>query len=106
MEKFLDNIQPMDLMRSEKMSFVQLIIPAESAHRAISYLGEVGLLQFRDVSDFGSVQIRLYCFCVWIGVSSFTVWLGLFLKSSSGIFDAWMSCFTLSFSLSCLLRVN
>lgn len=50
MEKFLDNIQPMDLMRSEKMSFVQLIIPAESAHRAISYLGEVGLLQFRDLN--------------------------------------------------------
>ncbi|KAH1219039.1 V-type proton ATPase subunit a1 [Glycine soja] len=40
----------MDLMRSEKMTFVQLIIPAESAHRAISYLGELGLLQFRDLN--------------------------------------------------------
>ncbi|KAJ9178183.1 hypothetical protein P3X46_010088 [Hevea brasiliensis] len=50
MEMFLDNLQPMDLMRSEKMSFVQLIIPAESAHRAISYLGELGLLQFRDLN--------------------------------------------------------
>ena len=40
----------MDLMRSEKMTFVQLIIPVESAHRAISYLGELGLLQFRDVT--------------------------------------------------------
>lgn len=39
----------MDLMRSEKMTFVQLIIPAESAHRAITYLGQLGLLQFRDV---------------------------------------------------------
>lgn len=50
MEKFLDNLPSMDLMRSEKMTFVQLIIPVESAHRAISYLGELGLLQFRDVS--------------------------------------------------------
>lgn len=43
------NLPEMDLMRSEKMTFVQLIIPVESAHRAISYLGELGLLQFRDV---------------------------------------------------------
>lgn len=54
MEQFIDNLPPMDLMRSEKMTFVQLIIPAESAHRAISYLGEVGLLQFRDVSSYFS----------------------------------------------------
>ncbi|KAG4946655.1 hypothetical protein JHK87_042662 [Glycine soja] len=39
MEQFIDNLPPMDLMRSEKMTFVQLIIPVESAHRAISYLG-------------------------------------------------------------------
>lgn len=44
-----DTFPEMDLMRSEKMSFVQLIIPVESAHRAITYLGELGLLQFRDV---------------------------------------------------------
>ncbi|XP_050209220.1 V-type proton ATPase subunit a1 [Mercurialis annua] len=49
-DKFFDTIPAMDLMRSEKMSFVQLIIPAESAHRAISYLGELGLLQFRDLN--------------------------------------------------------
>lgn len=48
----MDNLPPMDLMRSEKMSYVQLIIPVESAHRAISYLGELGLLQFHDVSIF------------------------------------------------------
>ncbi|XP_057451460.1 V-type proton ATPase subunit a1-like [Lotus japonicus] len=50
MDQFIDNLPPMDLMRSEKMTFVQLIIPAESAHRAISYLGELGLLQFRDLN--------------------------------------------------------
>ncbi|KAG8483567.1 hypothetical protein CXB51_023391 [Gossypium anomalum] len=50
MEKFIDNLSPMDLMRSEKMSLVQLIIPVESAHRAVSYLGELGLLQFCDLN--------------------------------------------------------
>ncbi|CDP08938.1 unnamed protein product [Coffea canephora] len=49
--EYLDNLPPMDLMRSEKMTFVQLIIPVESAHRAISYLGQLGLLQFRDLND-------------------------------------------------------
>ncbi|XP_044483316.1 V-type proton ATPase subunit a1-like isoform X2 [Mangifera indica] len=50
MERFIDNLPPMDLMRSEKMTFVQLIIPVESAHRAVTYLGELGLLQFRDLN--------------------------------------------------------
>lgn len=52
----------MDLMRSEKMTFVQLIIPVESAHRAVSYLGELGLLQFRDVSF--PTQIRFASFLI------------------------------------------
>ncbi|XP_030503591.2 V-type proton ATPase subunit a1 [Cannabis sativa] len=51
MEDFIENLPPMDLMRSEKMTFVQLIIPVESAHRVISYLGELGLLQFRDLNS-------------------------------------------------------
>ncbi|THG11028.1 hypothetical protein TEA_023359 [Camellia sinensis var. sinensis] len=46
--EYIDNLPAMDLMRSEKMTFVQLIVPAESSHRAVSYLGELGLLQFRD----------------------------------------------------------
>ncbi|KAJ7980947.1 V-type proton ATPase subunit a [Quillaja saponaria] len=50
MEQFIENLPAMDLMRSEKMTFVQLIIPVESAHRAITYLGELGLLQFRDLN--------------------------------------------------------
>jgi V-type H+-transporting ATPase subunit a len=40
----------MDLMRSEPMQLVQLIIPIESAYRTISYLGDLGLFQFNDVS--------------------------------------------------------
>ncbi|KAI9077100.1 hypothetical protein K1719_040922 [Acacia pycnantha] len=51
MAQFIDNIPSMDLMRSEKMTFAQLIIPVESAHRAVSYLGELGLFQFRDLND-------------------------------------------------------
>lgn len=48
--EWVENLPAMDLMRSEKMSFVQLIIPVESAHRAVTYLGELGLLQFRDLN--------------------------------------------------------
>ncbi|KAI3461471.1 hypothetical protein Pfo_018134 [Paulownia fortunei] len=49
--EYIDNLPSMDLMRSEKMMFTQLIIPVESAHRAVSYLGQLGLLQFRDLND-------------------------------------------------------
>ncbi|CDP20099.1 unnamed protein product [Coffea canephora] len=41
---------PMDLMRSEPMQLVQLIIPAESAHLTTDYLGELGLVQFEDLN--------------------------------------------------------
>ncbi|KAL8516107.1 hypothetical protein ACS0TY_014691 [Phlomoides rotata] len=49
--EYIDNLPSMDLMRSEKMMMAQLIIPVESAHRVISYLGQLGLLQFRDLND-------------------------------------------------------
>lgn len=49
--RFFDELPPMEFLRSEKMSFVQLIIPVESAQRAISYLGELGLVQFKDLND-------------------------------------------------------
>jgi hypothetical protein len=45
-----DRLPPMDHLRSEKMCYVQLIIPAECARIAVTYLGELGLLQFKDVS--------------------------------------------------------
>ncbi|XXG54968.1 hypothetical protein AAC387_Pa03g2721 [Persea americana] len=47
----LKNLPPMDLLRSEKMSSVQLIIPVESAQLAVSYLGDLGLLQFIDLNS-------------------------------------------------------
>lgn len=40
---------PMDLMRSEPMQLVQVIVPMESAHLTVSYLGDLGLVQFKDV---------------------------------------------------------
>lgn len=40
----------MDLMRSEPMQLARIIIPTESAHRTISYLGDLGLFQFKDLN--------------------------------------------------------
>ncbi|XAR64159.1 hypothetical protein NMG60_11024400 [Bertholletia excelsa] len=50
----------MDLMRSEPMQLVQLIIPIESAHRTISYLGDLGLFQFKDLNSEKSPFQRTY----------------------------------------------
>ncbi|KAG6572057.1 V-type proton ATPase subunit a3, partial [Cucurbita argyrosperma subsp. sororia] len=50
----------MDLFRSEPMQLVQLIIPIESAHRTISYLGDLGLLQFKDLNAEKSPFQRTY----------------------------------------------
>ncbi|XP_042381291.1 V-type proton ATPase subunit a1-like isoform X1 [Zingiber officinale] len=49
--KFFDDLPPMDHFRSEDMSLVQLIMPVESAQLAVSYLGEIGLLQFKDLNE-------------------------------------------------------
>ncbi|CAL1355742.1 unnamed protein product [Linum trigynum] len=50
----------MDLLRSEPMQLVQLIIPTESAHRTISYLGDLGLFQFKDLNPEKSPFQRTY----------------------------------------------
>ncbi|XP_072954101.1 V-type proton ATPase subunit a3-like [Typha angustifolia] len=51
---------PMDLMRSEPMQLVQIIIPIESAHITLSYLGDLGLLQFKDLNADKSPFQRTY----------------------------------------------
>ncbi|OAY37264.1 V-type proton ATPase subunit a3 [Manihot esculenta] len=51
---------PMDLFRSEAMQLVQLIIPIESAHLTVSYLGDLGLLQFKDLNSEKSPFQRTY----------------------------------------------
>ena len=50
----------MDLLCSEEMNLVQLIIPVESAHDSISYLGQLGLLQFKDLNADKSPFQRTY----------------------------------------------
>ncbi|KAK9799428.1 hypothetical protein WJX73_009975 [Symbiochloris irregularis] len=40
----------MTLFRSEEMQLMQLMMPAESAHDTITALGELGLLQFKDLN--------------------------------------------------------
>ncbi|XVF36022.1 hypothetical protein REPUB_Repub19eG0022400 [Reevesia pubescens] len=49
-----------DLLRSEPMQLVQLIIPNESAHCTISYLGDLGLFQFKDLNSEKSPFQRTY----------------------------------------------
>nr|CAB3501405.1 unnamed protein product [Digitaria exilis] len=51
---------PMDLMRSEAMQLVQVIIPSESAHLTVSYLGDLGLIQFKDLNAEKSPFQRTY----------------------------------------------
>ncbi|KAK7849792.1 v-type proton atpase subunit a3 [Quercus suber] len=51
---------PMSLFRSESMQLVQLIIPMESAHVTVSYLGDLGLLQFKDLNADKSPFQRTY----------------------------------------------
>ncbi|XP_077220059.1 V-type proton ATPase subunit a2-like [Tasmannia lanceolata] len=50
----------MDLLRSEPMQLVQLIIPMESAHQTVSYLGDLGLVQFKDLNADKSPFQRTY----------------------------------------------
>ncbi|KAM7256196.1 hypothetical protein ACFE04_011937 [Oxalis oulophora] len=52
--------QTMYLLRSEPMQLVQLIIPIESAYRTISYLGDLGLFQFKDLNSDKSLFQRTY----------------------------------------------
>ena len=50
----------MGLFRSEEMTLCQLFLQSEAAYSCISELGELGLVQFRDVSDRDSVM-RTIC---------------------------------------------
>ncbi|KAK9077339.1 hypothetical protein SSX86_005676 [Deinandra increscens subsp. villosa] len=51
---------PMDLFRSEPMHLVQVIIPIESARLTVSYLGDIGLIQFKDLNSEKSPFQRTY----------------------------------------------
>ena len=45
-----DNMPYSTLFRSEEMSLIQLYIPYEVAQPTVSYLGELGLIEFRDLN--------------------------------------------------------
>ncbi|XP_052194198.1 V-type proton ATPase subunit a3 [Diospyros lotus] len=51
---------PMDLLRSDSMQLIQLIIPIESAHQTVAYLGDLGLIQFKDLNAEKSPFQRTY----------------------------------------------
>ena len=38
-----------DMYRSQHMELIQMIVQNESAHAVVSKLGELGIIQFRDV---------------------------------------------------------
>ena len=45
------------LYRSEAMSLCQLYIQTETAYNSIAQLGELGIVQFKDVSSVHIVQV-------------------------------------------------
>lgn len=54
------------LFRSEEMSLIQLYIPSEIAQPTVAELGELGLIQFRDVKILFLLidNIKLFLFII------------------------------------------
>ena len=48
-----------ELFRSEEMTLAQLFLQSEAAYCCVSELGEIGLVQFRDVSPMWRDTLRL-----------------------------------------------
>ena len=48
------------LLRSEDMSLCQLFLQAETAYGCVSELGELGIVQFKDVSRCLGLRYRSY----------------------------------------------
>lgn len=46
------------LFRSEEMTLCQLFLQSEAAYACVSELGELGLVQFRDVSTYRHITRR------------------------------------------------
>ena len=43
------------MFRSDEMTLCQLFIQPEAAYHTVAELGEIGVAQFRDVSDFSDL---------------------------------------------------
>lgn len=53
-----------ELFRSEEMTLAQLFLQSEAAYCCVSELGELGMVQFRDVSFshiYFTLHLKLYC---------------------------------------------
>lgn len=63
------------IFRSEEMTLCQLFLSSEASYNCISEIGEVGLVQFRDVSNCFDVQFFLsqclLCVCVFMMYSNY-----------------------------------
>lgn len=58
-----------ELFRSEEMTLAQLFLQSEAAYCCVSELGELGKVQFRDVSSCGATSWWLLN-CVFLVISS------------------------------------
>ena len=47
------------IFRSEETALCQLFLSSEAAYNCVSEIGEVGLVQFRDVSTKGKEEVML-----------------------------------------------
>eukprot|EP00898_Chlorokybus_atmophyticus_P007673 jgi/Chlat1/7907/Chrsp68S07349 len=56
----LPTLEDVELFRSQEMQLVQLIIPAEAAHDTVLFLGEIGMVQFKDLNPDKSAFQRTY----------------------------------------------
>lgn len=50
-----------ELFRSEEMTLAQLFLQSESAYCCVSELGEIGMVQFRDVSTRTDTAVWMGC---------------------------------------------
>ncbi|XP_042469761.1 V-type proton ATPase subunit a2-like [Zingiber officinale] len=64
---------PMDLMRSEEMQLARIIIPVESGHHTLAYLGDLGLVQFKDLNADKSPFQRTYANQVFSSLPFFDI---------------------------------
>lgn len=51
------------LYRSRHMTYCQMLVPPEAVYTCVAALGEIGKVQFRDVSDTLLFSFVMLCFC-------------------------------------------
>ena len=61
---------------TDTSALAQLMIPAESAHDTMVALGEVGLLQFKDLNPDASPFQKTYASQVWSGCTGYPSYAG------------------------------